>query len=326
MKVLANDGIAIEAISTLKNAGFNIFDVQVAQPQLASFINTNGIEVLLVRSATKVTQEIINQCRSLKVIGRAGVGLDNIDLEAAKKAGIKVINTPSASAKAVAELAMAHLLGGIRFLHDANRSMPLEGDTNFKGLKKAFSLGRELNNKTLGIIGFGAIGQATAKLALGMGMKVIYHDPQVNSITLDLSFFDEQSISFTLKTQSKQSVIKNADYISLHLPSQEEYSISKEELYQMKKGVGIINTARGNVLDTLALVEALDDEQVAFAGLDVFESEPTPQIQLLMHPKISLSPHIGGGTLEAQNRIGEELVNKIIRFYKKEKVSNNLKI
>lgn len=324
--VLANDGIAIEALNTLKEAGFEVFDVQVAQSQLASYINKNAIEVLLVRSATKITQDIIAECPTLKVIGRAGVGLDNIDLVAAKKAGIKVINTPSASAKAVAELAMAHLLGGIRFLHDANRSMPLEGDTNFKGLKKAFSLGRELSNKTLGIIGFGAIGQATAKLALGMGMKVIYHDPQVDSITLDLSFFDEQSLSFTLESKTKEFVIKNSDYISLHLPSQEEYTISKEEMYQMKKGVGIINTARGSVLDTVALVEALDDEQVSFAGLDVFESEPSPEIQLLMHPKISLSPHIGGGTLEAQNRIGEELVDKIIHFYKKEKVSNNLKV
>lgn len=321
MKILINDGLDLDAVQYLKDAGFEVLEVQVAQSQLSAYIQEHSIETLLVRSATKVPLEVIEYCPSLRVIARAGVGLDNIDVKAAKKAQIKVLNTPSASAKAVAELAIAHLMGGVRFLHDSNRNMPLEGDLHFKELKKDFSKGRELYAKTLGIVGFGSIGQETAKIAIGLGMKVLYHDPFVENKSISIDFYNGQSIDFNLQNSSKEELLTQSDYISLHLPSQDTYFIGKKELFQMKKGVGIINTARGNVIDEVALINALDEGHVAFAGLDVFESEPKPEIQVLMHPKISLSPHIGGGTLEAQQKIGMDLAKQIITYYKKEKVS-----
>lgn len=312
MKILANDGISKNAIDVLEKAGMEVFTTTVAQGQLINFIQNNKIDALLVRSATKVRKDIIDACPSLKLIGRGGVGMDNIDVEHAKSKGIYVINTPAASSESVAELVFAHLFGGARFLYDANRNMPLEGDTNFKELKKSYSKGTELRGKTLGIFGFGNIGQATACLAIGAGMKVIYHDPEVETANIELGFYDHQKVSFQLKNTNKAEVLKNSDYISLHVPEQQEYILSKSEFAKMKKGVGIINAARGGVLDEVALVEALENGTVAFAGLDVFESEPKPEMRLLMHSSISLSPHIGAATLEAQERIGLELAEQII--------------
>ena len=316
MKILANDGISQNGISVLEKSGFEVVTTTVAQEQLANYINENNIEVLLVRSATKVRKPLIDACPRLKLIGRGGVGLDNIDVDYAKSKSIKVINTPAASSDSVAELVFAHLFGGVRFLYDANRNMPLEGDSNFKELKKTYSKGSELRGKTLGIFGFGNIGQAVARLAIGAGMKVIYCDPEVDEATIKLSFFDGQSVEFKFKSASKEDVLKNSDYISLHIPEQQHYVLGKKEFSQMKKGVGIVNAARGGVLDEVALVEALENGTAAFAGLDVYESEPTPEIKILMHPSISLSPHIGAATLEAQERIGTELAEQIISLLK----------
>ena len=316
MKILANDGISQNGITTLEKAGFEILTTTVAQEQLSNFINDNKIDALLVRSATKVRKELIDACPSLKLIGRGGVGMDNIDVDYAKSKGLQVINTPAASSESVAELVFAHLFGGVRFLYDANRNMPLEGDSSFKDLKKSYSKGTELRGKTLGIFGFGNIGQATAKLAIAAGMKVIYCDPEIEKAELELSFFDGQSVRFSLKGTGKEEILKHADYISLHIPEQQNYVLGKNEFAEMKKGVGIINAARGGVLDEVALVEALENGTVAFAGLDVYESEPTPEIKILMHPSISLSPHIGAATLEAQERIGLELAEQIISILK----------
>ena len=316
MKVLANDGISKKGIEVLENAGLKVLTTTVAQEQLAKYIKENEIDALLVRSATKVRKELIDACPDLKLIGRGGVGMDNIDVDYAKSKGIHVINTPAASSESVAELVFAHLYGGVRFLYDANRNMPLEGDSRFKELKKSYSKGTELRGKTLGIFGFGNIGQATAKLAIGAGMKVIYCDPEVEGTKLELSFFDEQKVSFNLKNSSKSEVLNTADYISLHIPEQQNYILGKKEFSQMKKGVGIINAARGGVLDEVALVEALENGSVAFAGLDVYESEPNPEMRLLMHSSISLSPHIGAATLEAQERIGLELAEQIVSLLK----------
>lgn len=316
MKILANDGISQNAISMLENAGFEVMTTTVAQEQLAKFINERGIEVLLVRSATKVNRDLIDACPDLKLIGRGGTGMDNIEVDYAKAKGIQVINTPTASADAVAELVFAHLYGGARFLYDANRAMPLEGDSRFKALKKSYAKGTELRNKTLGIFGFGTIGQATAKLAIASGMSVIYCDPEVEQVTLELSFFDGQKVSFQLKGNDKDSVLSESDYISLHIPDQQQYVIGKAEFSKMKKGVGIINTSRGSVLDEVALIEALENGTVAFAGLDVYESEPNPEIRILMHPSISLSPHIGASTLEAQQRVGIALAQQIVSLLK----------
>lgn len=316
MKILANDGVSQSGIDALEKAGFEVLTTKVAQEQLINFINENEVVGLLVRSATKVRKDIIDSCVSLKLIGRGGVGMDNIDVEYAKEKGLHVINTPAASSESVAELVFAHLYGGVRFLYDANRNMPLDGDSKFKDLKKSYAKGTELRGKTLGVIGFGRIGQATAKIALGVGMKVIYSDPYMDAASVSIPFYDGQSVTFDFKSISKEALLKDSDFVTVHVPAQKEYVIGKAELALMKEGAGIINAARGGVIDEVALVDALDNKKLSFAGLDVFESEPKPEIKILMNPYISLTPHIGAATGEAQNRIGTELANQIIELLK----------
>lgn len=316
MKVLANDGISKSGIKALEKGGFEVITTKVAQEQVANFINTHDVKVVLVRSATKIRKDIIDACPGLKIIGRGGVGMDNIDVTYAREKGIHVINTPASSSESVAELVFAHLFTGVRFLHDANRNMPLEGDSRFNELKKAYANGIELRGKTLGIIGFGRIGQAVAKMALGLGMKVIASDKFVGEAVIKVDFYNGQFINVDIKTEPMEDIFKHADFITLHVPAQNEYIIGREELKMMKDGVGIINAARGGIIDEVALVEALDEEKIAFAGLDVFENEPNPELRLLMHPKISLTPHIGAATNEAQDRIGTELAEQIISLLK----------
>lgn len=317
MIVLANDGISQSGIDALKNEGFEVLTIHVAQEQLINYINEHKVEVLLVRSATKVRKDIIDSCPSLRIIGRGGVGMDNIDVDYAGKNGIEVINTPAASSESVAELVFAHLFGGVRFLHDSNRNMPLDGDTKFKELKKAYGAGRELRGKTLGIIGFGKIGRQVAKIALGCGMKVIASDHEVGEADITLSFYDGQEVTLKIKTAPVDKLIKNSDFISLHVPSQAGYLIGKEEISKMKDGVGIVNTSRGGIINENALLEAIENGKISFAALDVFENEPTPSIKILMNERISLSPHIGAATDEAQDRIGTELAEQIINIMAK---------
>ncbi len=316
MKVLANDGISKAGIKKLEKAGFEVITSKVAQEQVASFINKHDVKVILVRSATKVRKDIIDSCPGLKIIGRGGVGMDNIDVDYARKQGIHVINTPASSSESVAELVFAHLFTGVRFLHDSNRNMPLEGDTNFDGLKKAYANGIELKGKTIGIIGFGRIGQAVAKMALGLGMKVIASDKYVGEAVIRVDFYNGQFINVDIKTEPMEELLKHSDFITLHVPAQDGYVIGRDELKIMKENVGIVNAARGGAIDEVALIEALDEDKILFAGLDVFENEPTPEMKILMHPKISLTPHIGAATLEAQDRIGTELAEQIISLLK----------
>ena len=316
MKVLANDGISKSGIQALSDAGFEVITTKVAQEQVANFINENHISVLLVRSATKVREAIIDNCPSLKIIGRGGVGMDNIEVDYARSKGIHVINTPASSAESVAELVFAHLFTGVRFLHDSNRNMPLEGDTNFEGLKKAYASGIELRGKTLGIIGFGRIGRAVAKIALGMGMRVIASDKFVGSGDIKVDFYNGQFINVEILTEPMEDIYKHADFITLHVPAQEGFLIDEAELSAMKDGVGIINCSRGGIINEVALINALEDGKVFFAGLDVFDQEPTPSVQILMHPQISMTPHIGAATVEAQDRIGTELAEQIISLMK----------
>lgn len=317
MIVLANDGISKSGVDALKNAGFEVLTVHVAQEQLQNYINEHKVEVLLVRSATKVRKDIIDGCPSLKIIGRGGVGLDNIDVDYAGKNGIAVINTPAASSESVAELVFAHLFGGVRFLHHSNRNMPLEGDAHFNQLKKAYSSGRELRGKTLGIIGFGKIGRQVAKIALGCGMKVFASDHEVGEADITITFYDGQEVTLKIKTAPVDKLIKHSDFISLHVPSQTGYLIGKEEIAKMKDGVGIVNTSRGGIINETELLEAIEDGKISFAALDVFENEPSPSIRVLMNEKISLSPHIGAATNEAQDRIGTELAEQIINIMSK---------
>ena len=314
INILANDGISNSGVEVLEKHGFNVITTNVAQEQLENYINEEDISVILVRSATTVRKELIDKCPGLKIIGRGGVGMDNIDVDYAISKGINVINTPAASSASVAELVFAHLYGGVRFLHESNRSMPLEGDTNFKKLKKAFAKGTELRGKTIGIIGFGRIGRETAKIAIGVGMNVIAYDKFIENVDIKLEFMAGKSIDFNIKISKFDDLLENSDFISLHVPSQKKHIIDKAEFSKMKQGVGIINAARGGVINEVELASAIKSGKVAFAGLDTFENEPKPEIQLLMNSKLSLTPHIGAATNEAQDRIGIELANQIVEI------------
>ncbi len=323
MKILANDGLSSSGQQKLEEAGFEVETEKVEQEQLAQAINDKGYVGLLVRSATKVRQDLIDACPNLKFIGRGGVGLDNIDVEYAKEKGITVENTPGAPSQSVAELILGHMFTVSRSLHDANRQMPTKGSTDFKALKKQYGKGKELRGKTLGIIGFGRIGQYTAQYALGCGMKVIAHDPFVNKATLTVEIHGlNEPVQVDINTTSLEEVLQTSDHISLHVPKQKDGNavIGKEEIAKMKDGVSLINAARGGVIDEDALLEGLNSGKLGHCALDVFENEPTPKEELLQHPALSLTPHIGAATLEAQERIGVELADKIIQTLAPEKV------
>ena len=316
MKVLANDGISKSGINQLEKNGFNVITDKVEQIDLIEYINNENIEVILVRSATQVRKDIIDQCSSIKIIGRGGVGMDNIDVEYAKSKGIHVINTPAASSQSVAELVMAHLFNISRFVYDSNREMPGNGHENFKVLKKKYAKGVELRGKTLGIIGFGRIGQFTAKYAIGAGMKIIAFDPFIENVNLNIDIAD-QNLNLNIKTNSFDELLENSDFISLHVPMPKDGKavLASNEFNKMKNGVRIVNAARGGVINEDDLISAINNEKVAAAALDVFVGEPKPREDLLSNNKISLTPHIGAATNEAQDRIGLELADKIIAFY-----------
>ena len=309
MKVLANDGISASGIAAIEASGHELITVKVAQDQLESYVNEHQIDVVLVRSATTVRKELIDACPSLKGIGRGGVGMDNIDVEYAREKGLKVFNTPEASSDSVAELVMGHMRTLVRFLHDSNRNMPLDGDTKFASMKKAFAGGMELRGRTLGIVGFGRIGQALAKLAIGAGMEVVFSDMHNDNIDVALEFFDGQSLSFTCKNVGLEGVLAQSDFISLHVPSGD--LIGAAEIAKMQDGIFLLNAARGGVINEEALLDALESGKVAGAGLDVFKNEPTPAVKVLMNGKVSLTPHIGAATGAAQDRIGTELAAHI---------------
>ena len=318
VKILANDGISEAGLKLLESNNFQVITEKVDQNDLIKTINSENYEVLLVRSATTAKKELIDSCPNLKMIGRGGVGMDNIDVDYAKKQGIKVFNTPSASSSAVAELVFAHLFGMVRFLHESNRQMPLEGDSNFKLLKKSYSGGIELKNKTIGIIGFGRIGQEVAKRAIGIGMNVIAYDKNIHEANVTLNFFNDEKKTFTIETSDLDKVLSDSDFITIHIPKiSDKAIIGADEIGLMKTGSGIINTSRGGIIDEDALMFSLDKGKLSYAALDVFENEPNPSIHLLMNNSVSLSPHIGAATLEAQERIGIEIADNIINFFKK---------
>ena len=311
MNILANDGISESGKNKLEEYGFNVDLTTVAQDQLVNYINENSISTLLVRSATQVRKDIIDNCPSLKIIGRGGVGMDNIDVEYAKSKGLQVINTPAASSKSVAELVFSHLFSCVRFLHESNRSMPLDGDSKFKDLKKSYAKGTELSGKTLGIIGFGRIGQEVAKIGIGIGMNIIFFDKLNKEVSLTLNFFDGQSKTFNLSSSSYEDLLNSSDFITVHIPASDKYIIDSNEFSQMKNGVGILNLSRGGILNEEELLKNIESGKVSFAGIDTFENEPKPSIKILMNSNISLTPHIGAATNEAQDRIGVELADKI---------------
>lgn len=315
IRILANDGIDPAGKELLENSGFIVDTTTIAQDQLAEKLQ--AYDAITVRSATKIRKELIDACPNLKLIGRGGVGMDNIDVDYARSKGLTVVNTPAASSLSVAELVFAHLFTGIRFLQDSNRKMPVEGDTRFNELKKSYAKGLELHGKTLGILGFGRIGRELAKVALGLGMEVIAFDIFDFDPRVEVVLGGGTKVAIDVKKATKEELLKNSDFISLHVPFNDEPVLGAAEFEQMKKGVAVVNCSRGGIINEEALLEALNSGKVSFAGLDVFDNEPHPRQDILTHPKISLTPHIGASTNEAQERIGLELANLIIDFFKK---------
>lgn len=315
MKVLANDGISKSGIAALEKAGYTVITDKVAQDDLINYINTENIEILLVRSATTARKDMIDACSGLKLFGRGGVGMDNIDVQYARDNGRIVINTPAASSQSVAELVMGHMLGISRFLNDSYKNMET-GD--FSVLKKKYGKGVEVRGKKLAIVGFGRIGQSLATYAIGCGMNVEAVDIYTNPVDLKIELGNGLSASTTITpSNDMMSVIKDADYISLHVPKQADGSavLGANEIAQLKDGVRIVNAARGGVIDEDALLEGLSSGKIAAVGLDVFENEPNPRKDLLNKDLIACTPHIGAATNEAQDRIGTELAELIIQHF-----------
>lgn len=315
IRILANDGIHSTGLKMLQDHGFEVETTPVSQEELPTVLPI--YDALIVRSATKVREALIDACPDLKAIARGGVGMDNIDVAYARDKGIEVFNTPASSSRAVAELAMGHMLNLSRFLHRSNREMATNGATEFNALKKAYAKGREVEGKTLGIIGFGRIGQALAQLALGSGMKVVATDLFIEEATIQWEIDGYGEVKVAIRTIPMETLLGSADFISMHVPAQKGKPLmDAETLRKLKPGAILINTARGGLIDEEALLEALDSGHLGGAGLDVFEGEPTPRPALLNHPKISVTPHTGASTEEAQSRIGAELAEGMIRFFK----------
>lgn len=319
MKILANDGISDEGKLALENAGYTVITEKVDQEDLINKINEENYEIVLVRSATKIKEDIIDSCPNLKLVGRGGVGMDNIAVSYAREKDIKVINTPASSSQSVAELVIGQMFSLSRSLYDSSRNMDKE---DFNYLKKKYANGIELRGKTLGIIGFGRIGQAVASYAIGMGMNILAVDIEEKTETIQIELpwttSDGQDvfnkIGIKIKTTTSiDELLPKCNFISIHVPKQENGNsvINEREFNLMKKGTILVNAARGGVINEEDLLVALDNGQVSGIALDVFENEPNPNKELLNHPRIAVTPHIGAATLEAQDRIGLELAELI---------------
>lgn len=314
IKILANDGIHPDGKTLLEEAGYQVDTDKIPQDELGTRLPE--YDVVIIRSATKIRKDLIDLCPNLKVIARAGVGLDNVDHQHAKEKGIAVFNTPAASSKAVAELAFTHMFNLARLVHQSNYQMRA-ADADFKKLKKAYSDGVQLRGKTLAIVGFGRIGQEVARIGLALGMQVLPTDPMVDSATIDISLYEPDNLSLSVKldTVDWEEALTKADFMTFHVPGIGKSLLGKEEFEKMKDTAIVINTARGGIIEEQALVDALNAGKIGGAGLDVFENEPTPMRALLEHPKVSITPHIGASTVEAQANIGLELADKILAFF-----------
>ena len=307
-KILVNDGMHSTGQKMLEDAKCKVETTKVDQKDLPKELP--NYDVIIVRSATKVRKDLIDSCPNLKIIARGGVGLDNIDVDYAKSKGIKVMNTPAASSLAVAELAFGHMFGLARSLYKANREMPSTGSTDFKALKKSYSKGVQLRGKTLGIIGLGRIGQETARIGFSLGMKILGVDPFHKQLEMKVN--DGYNVSIT--TVDMETMLQNSDFITLHIPNTGKPVLTKQHFDMMKNGAFLVNASRGGTVDEDAMLEALNSGKLAGAGVDVFENEPNPRADILNHPNVSLSPHIGASTQEAQANIGIELAEQILAF------------
>ncbi|ACA54264.1 D-2-hydroxyacid dehydrogenase [Clostridium botulinum] len=300
IKILVSDGMEKNALNKLNEQGFVVLDKHFEKEELKDKIK--DFDAIIIRSATKVDKEIIDAGikGNLKLVVRAGVGLDNVDLEYAKEKGVKVFNTPKASSVSVAELTLGHMLCISRFINTANVTM-LQG----KWEKKKYK-GTEIYGKTLGLIGFGRIAREVAKRANALGMNVIYYD-----IAGKCEEYEE------FKCCTLDYLLNNSDFISVHIPFNKDRGalLKEEEFNKMKDGVYIVNCARGGVIEEEALLKALNNGKVTAAALDVFENEPEPKKELINHERVSITPHIGASTKEAQMRIGEEIVDILDNFF-----------
>ena len=314
IKILANDGIHPDGKTLLEEANFQVDTEKVAQEDLVDVLP--GYDAIIIRSATKVRRDLIDACPNLKLIARAGVGLDNIDVDYARDKGIAVYNTPAASSQSVAELVFTHMFNLARFVHRSNRELTAQ-QSDFKALKKAYSAGTQLRGKTLGIVGFGRIGQEVARIGIGMGMNVLASDPMVDSADIDIMLYATKSIrlTVTVDTVDFEEVLAKSDFLTFHVPSVGRALVGEDEIARMKNGAFIINTARGGIADEEALLAALNSGKLGGAALDVFVNEPTPLPGLLRHPNVSVTPHIGASTVEAQSNIGLELADKILGHF-----------
>jgi D-3-phosphoglycerate dehydrogenase len=298
MKILICDPLAESAVARLREAGLEVVERTGMSPDELAAELAKGYDAIVVRSATKVRKPALDAAVGLKLIVRAGVGLDNIDVEYARKKGIEVRNTPRASTDSVAELTLAHMLALARSIPQATLSLR-EG----KWEKKAFK-GIELSGKTLGVVGIGRIGQAVARRAICLGMRVIAYDKFVKESPLP-----------EVRMVPLEDLLREADFVTLHVPPDPAGPvIGAAEIAKMKEGAYLINCARGGVVDEAALLEALESGKLAGAGLDVFQEEPPTDTELLRHPKVSLTPHIGAQTREAQARVGDEVVDILLEF------------
>ncbi|WP_221388592.1 D-2-hydroxyacid dehydrogenase [Clostridium perfringens] len=294
LRILLNDGLDKKAISNLEFLGFDVdtnhYDIEDLKEKIKK------VDCIVIRSATKIRRELIDEAikgGKLKLIIRGGVGLDNIDVQYAEQNGIKVRNTPNASSSSVAEIILAHMFSLARFLNQSNVTMKA-------GLwKKKDYVGVELEGKTLGIIGMGRIGSELAKKCTALGMKIIYFD-----------LMDIKNIDNNYRRVEFDELLRKSDFISINISGTKSI-IGSEELKKVKKGVFIINTSRGKALDEDAIITSLNDGTLGGVGLDVFLEEPSKNLELINHPKVSLTPHIGASTKEAQMKIGEEVINII---------------
>jgi len=291
MKILVNDNISDKGIEILQDKGYELTQHHYDKDELMEILP--DYDAIIVRSATKIRKDLID-ASNLKVIARAGTGIDNIDHEYARSQGLDVLNTPGANSASVSELVFAHMFALARYIPQANMTMR-EGEWNKKQYR-----GIELSGKTLGIMGFGKIGEITAKMALGFGMKVIAYDIAEIDTDLDVEF------------KSKEEVLKESDFVTLHVPSMKEPFITIADMKMMKDSAYLINCARGGVVDEDDLLTALDQGEIAGAGVDVYVEEPTDNHKLVNHERISVTPHIGAATYEAQDRVGIQIAEKLI--------------
>lgn len=306
-RILINDGLEASGQKALIEAGFSISTDKIPQEDLSNKLK--DFDGVIIRSASKITKDQLENNLHLKFVARAGVGLDNVDVEFAKSNKISVINTPGASSRSVAELAMSQLLCVTRSLQLTNREQ--KDDASFNRLKKSLSSSTEIKNKNLVLLGFGRIGSELARMAIGLEMNVFVVDPFIDEAKIKIRL-NQQEIDCNLQLLSLEQALAQADYISLHAPFMGKPILDKEQFQIIKSGCILINTSRGENINEVALLEAIDSGIIAGAGLDVFQNEPNVSQLLYKHPKISVTPHIAASTQEAQARIAEELVEKII--------------